>query len=158
MVVIGGLVVGVLAAGGVLLLRRGDSKPVEPPPRAAVAPPVVPPPPAPEPLKPPPELPKTVTIQVTGAPADARITLDGIPTTLPLRLARGAEEHKLGISAPGHEPIQERVDGSQDRTIVISMPRARHASSSHAPAKAPAPPPAPAATEPKKPRDRLLDF
>jgi serine/threonine protein kinase len=67
--------------------------------------------------------PEQVTIEVTGAPADAVAKLDGFPSTLPLRIPREDRQRELTLWAPGYETVAERFVPNRDRQIEIAMKR-----------------------------------
>jgi serine/threonine-protein kinase len=95
------------------LRDAGPPPPPAPPPSTAVAapaPPATPPPPA------------EITVQVTEAPEGLTVEVDGRPATLPLRLPRSEEEHKLLFKAPGRHPFEKTILATRDRSVTVEMP------------------------------------
>ena len=88
--------------------------PVAPAPAAAAAPPAAAPKPAEEP-------PRPARVALTGLPPGASVTLDGAAVSPPLAIPRGAETHRVTVSAEGYQPAELTVDGSRDRTLSIEL-------------------------------------
>jgi len=89
--------------------------------RSTEAPPPPPSPPVAVPTAAPPA-PAEITIQVTDAPEGLTVEVDGRPATLPLRLPRSEEEHKLLFKAPGRRPFEKTVLATRDRSLALQMP------------------------------------
>ncbi len=84
-----------------------------------VTPPVAGPEPEPEgPTTP--EQPTWVSIRVVGLPPQARMQLDGLPASSPVRLRRGTE-HVITIEAEGYEGRRIEVTADRDRTIHAQL-------------------------------------
>ena len=49
--------------------------------------------------------PDTVVVEVEKAPPGLRVSVDGRPTTLPVRLPRGSRAHALRFEAPGRRQV-----------------------------------------------------
>jgi serine/threonine-protein kinase len=117
------MLVGAALAAAVVVgafLRRG----VEPATSAAAAPAAAAPPAAnaialpaaaPEP--------ETVSIDVSDAPADLTLTVDGKPARLPVVLPRGSGVHTLAFQAPGFQDRTLKLDASLNRTVTLAMQR-----------------------------------
>ena len=53
--------------------------------------------------------------------AASPITVDGMLVDLPIRLPRGSDARLLRFDAPGYESYSIRVDGAQDRKLLLPM-------------------------------------
>lgn len=62
-----------------------------------------------------------VSIEVNNGPADLRVAVDGRAATLPVRLPRGTDKHRLQFSAPGYQTEDQVVVPSRDLLIHLSM-------------------------------------
>jgi serine/threonine protein kinase len=71
------------------------------------------------------ELRGTVTLRVHAAPAQARVTLDGIPLALPFEGAfqRDGALHRLEATAEGYRPLKQFVAFDQDRELGLQLER-----------------------------------
>ncbi|MBX3274482.1 MAG: protein kinase [Sandaracinaceae bacterium] len=99
----------------VVLLVRSLVEPSAPP---AVDPgALVDPDPAPEPDA---DEPRWVSIRVVGVPPGARMLLDGLPASSPLRLRRGTS-HVIEIQAEGYEGRRIELVADQNRTIPAQL-------------------------------------
>ena len=99
--------------------------------------------PAPRPTPPAPAAPAVapeVTLEITDAPPGLEVIRDGQPATLPLHLPRGPAVHTLVFEAPGYGPRTLTMDGTRDRTLMLSLP--------------PLPKPAPAPPQPEEQRPK----
>jgi serine/threonine-protein kinase len=65
--------------------------------------------------------PENVTIDVSDAPADLTLTVDGKPTRLPVVLPRGSAVHTLTFQAPGFQDRTLKLDASLNRTVTLAM-------------------------------------
>jgi len=116
--VIGGVAVGAAVLVGILVMGRGgDHKPDAP----AAAPAPVAAAPAPSAAPAPPAAPRTSRIDLEGIPAGAAVSLDGRPAVLPLQLPRGADKHRITVTAAGFEPFELSVDGSKDQSVSVTL-------------------------------------
>ena len=78
--------------------------------------------PAPQELRRPVAAPVFVHIDVRGStPPGLQTTIDGVVRDLPIEIARGPALHELRFDAPGYETFSLRVDGTQDRKLVLPM-------------------------------------
>lgn len=66
-----------------------------------------------------------VTIELTGLPDGARVSVDGETMSLPLELERSDTERVLKITASGYRDYEQRVVPSTDRRLDISMKKAK---------------------------------
>ncbi|MEZ4338299.1 MAG: hypothetical protein R3B82_16890 [Sandaracinaceae bacterium] len=83
----------------------------------------VPPPvagPEPEPEAPAPEQSHWVSIRVVGLPPQARMQLDGLPASSPIRLRRGSH-HVVEIEAEGYEGRRIEVNADRNQTIDAQL-------------------------------------
>jgi hypothetical protein len=117
-VVLVGAALAAAIVGG-MYLRRG----VEPAPGAtsAATAPAAPGPAAANVVAAPPVEPDTVRIDVSDAPADLTLTVDGTPGRLPVVLPRGREVHTLTFQAPGFQDRTLKLDASLNRTVTLAM-------------------------------------
>jgi serine/threonine protein kinase len=117
-----GIAVAVLAgcAAAVFAFRPSRSEGNRSNPPAAIAGPEKPAPVA-QVQPPEPPLQKNVTIELENGPLGLSVDLDGRPSSVPVTLPRGSENHLLTFRAPGFKPEVARVDGSRDKTIVLNM-------------------------------------
>ncbi len=67
-----------------------------------------------------PRLPPVVSISVTDAPSDARFSVDGGETALPLRLVPG--RHRLVVSSRGRRSVSQTVEATADASLSIPLP------------------------------------
>ena len=65
--------------------------------------------------------PPKVTIEVSDAPDDVSVTVDGTPAQVPLTLPRSAELYTLVFSARGLRTRTLKVDASTTRTLTLAM-------------------------------------
>jgi tRNA A-37 threonylcarbamoyl transferase component Bud32 len=87
----------------------------------------------------------TVSIELREQPPPGlQVTVDGVLTDLPVRLPRGPQLRVLRFDAPGFETYVVRVDGRQDRKIMLPMRRVETAGAT-ASDKTPPPPRTPRA-------------
>ena len=62
-----------------------------------------------------------IELQVKDAPANLQVIVDGVVSSLPLRLPRSTKTHHLLFRAPGFEPYEVRIDASQNQAIALQM-------------------------------------
>ena len=67
--------------------------------------------------------PRTVSLQMTGTPADARVTIDDqIVGTLDVVIARGVAlppgTHRVSVEAPGYFPYDTLVEAKEGEKFV----------------------------------------
>jgi serine/threonine-protein kinase len=111
---IAGLAIAGLAA--VLVgLRIAAGPDEEPEPLVELPPPVVE-----EPREPVRARPSWVSVRVEGLPPEARLRLDGLPASSPVRVLRGGQ-HVLEISAPGYEDRRIEFTADQNRTLDANL-------------------------------------
>ena len=60
-------------------------------------------------------------VDLEGIPAGAAVSLDGRPAVLPLQLPRGADKHRITVTAAGFEPFELSVDGSKDQSVSVTL-------------------------------------
>lgn len=66
--------------------------------------------------------PKLATVEAENAPPKLKVTVDGIPTELPVKLSSGPELHTFVFEAPGYEPFEAHVDGTREhRSVFLNM-------------------------------------
>ena len=153
LIAIGGAAALAVGIAVVALTMRGGSKPAESSaartaahearaeePTAPTPPPVAPPA-AEEPSaadEPPPpsakpaaavKLPEVVTLELPGLPPKTTVTLDDQPTTLPVKIRRGPEQHRIVVRSPGQKSRELTLDGTRDRVvdIVLEKESTKHA-------------------------------
>jgi hypothetical protein len=64
-------------------------------------------------------------VRVEALPPGARLVLDGLPTSSPMRMARGGR-HTLEIQAPGYESRRVEILSDRSQTIPANLrPAAR---------------------------------
>jgi serine/threonine-protein kinase len=68
---------------------------------------------------------ETVTIELRQPPPPGlQVTVDGVLADLPLHLPRGSALRVLRFDAPGYDTFEVRVDGTQDRKLLLPMRKA----------------------------------
>jgi serine/threonine protein kinase len=77
-----------------------------------------------------------VTVQIIGAPATAKIFVDGDHVANPFRLPPSEGQHKLRIVAPGYRPYATVFHATSDFAIAVRMYRERSGGSATADAGA----------------------
>jgi len=119
----------------------------------------------------------TVRISLRDPPPPGlQVTVDGLLADMPFALPHGPQVHELRFDASGYESYSIRVDGTQDRQLVLPMRKLAAAASTRptraaAPARVaraarkasaetpPATPPASDDTPPPSPKKKLItDF
>ncbi len=65
--------------------------------------------------------PETVQIEIRGIPSNTKVTVDEQPETLPIRVRRGPELHRIVLNSPGRHDRTIEVDGTKDRVIELAM-------------------------------------
>ena len=73
------------------------------------------------PTKEPPTRRHAVTIDAENGPPGIAVDVDGRPERLPVSLPFGDSQHVLTFKAPGFQDEVARIDGTRDRTIMLSM-------------------------------------
>jgi serine/threonine protein kinase len=63
----------------------------------------------------------TVQIEIRGIPSNTKVTVDEQPETLPIRVRRGPELHRIVLNSPGRHDRTLEVDGTKDRVIELAM-------------------------------------
>jgi serine/threonine protein kinase len=81
--------------------------------------------------------PPKVTVRVLGLPPEAKVFVDGIPTTNPFQLESSAAPHRLKVTARGWQPFISTFTATEDIAIAVPLVRVRGTGS----ADAAAPPP-----------------
>jgi serine/threonine-protein kinase len=117
-VILVGAALAAAVVGGTFLRRD-----VEPAPGAtsAAAAPTSPGPSAANVVAAQPVEPETVSIDVSDAPPDLTLTVDGKPTRLPVVLPRGSGVHALTFQAPGFQDRTLKLDASLNRTVTLAL-------------------------------------
>ncbi|MET0283845.1 MAG: serine/threonine-protein kinase [Polyangiales bacterium] len=103
--------------------RKEEAAPV-PPPAMVVTPPA--PAPAERPVTPPPvEKHNTIELRVIVDPPQARVTLDGVPLSLPFQgaFAKDDANHRIEASADGFRALKQFVPFDQDRALMLKLER-----------------------------------
>jgi serine/threonine-protein kinase len=117
-----GLALGV-ATVAVLALSAVKKNPTAAPaqgPSAAPAPAAVA---TPTPVPAPTPAPKQITIQLSGLPANAQISLDGKPAQNPLVVPRSSDHHQLSLSAPGYLARDIELLADADHSVDATLRR-----------------------------------
>jgi serine/threonine-protein kinase len=132
---IAGAGVAGLALSWFLLEGRGARAPTAPPPaeRAAAPAPAEAPrapapaeaPRAPAPIVLPPRAPAEVTVDVRDPPEGLKVTVDGAPAQLPLRLRSDGARRRIVLRAPGFEPLTREIVADGAQSITVELQRAR---------------------------------
>jgi serine/threonine protein kinase len=68
-----------------------------------------------------PPLPATITVEVEGAPAGLKVTVDGDQVSLPVRLPRDGSVHKLLFKVPGYQPETRIIEASKSQVVSLSL-------------------------------------
>jgi hypothetical protein len=69
---------------------------------------------------------ETAPVHIANPPASLRVTVDGVPAQLPLRLARRPGRYRLRFESPGRQPQSVVVDGmAPSHEVRLHMPRRR---------------------------------
>lgn len=63
--------------------------------------------------------PRQAIVEVEDAPPGLQVTVDGVPSTVPVLLPAGPETHLLRFVAPDYEATEIRVDGRHERRLVV---------------------------------------
>ena len=66
-----------------------------------------------------------VTVHIVGAPASAKLFVDGDPVSTPFRLEPSPGQHRLRILAPGFRPYNTVFKATEDFAISVRMYRDR---------------------------------
>jgi serine/threonine protein kinase len=110
-------------AGAMWFVMSGRSPaPVAPPAALAPAPPV----PVKPPERPAAPVPKqTIALRVIVDPPQARVSLDGVPLSLPFQgaFAKDDANHRIEASSEGHRPLKQFVAFDADRELVLRLER-----------------------------------
>ena len=69
--------------------------------------------------------PTLVTIRVLGVPPDAKLWIDGIPSTNPFRIEPSDAEHRLKVAAPGFQPFSTMFTAPENMGIPVRLLRVR---------------------------------
>ncbi|HEY6880869.1 MAG TPA: hypothetical protein VI299_22750, partial [Polyangiales bacterium] len=130
-----GMMVSLLAlSGGAGALWFSTMRPE--PPRAAPVPgpAAAAPAPAPEPARPVSPAPihheqPPVTLRVFADPPHARVSLDGVPLSIPFSgaFAKDGALHRIEASADGYRPLKQFVAFDQDRELLLTLERSSSA-------------------------------
>jgi eukaryotic-like serine/threonine-protein kinase len=115
-----------LAGGaGAMWFALNDKKPPPAPAAVAAAPPA--PPKSVEPERAPsaPAPKNTIALHVMIDPPQARVSLDGVPLSLPFEGAFTKDDanHRIDASADGYRPLKQFVAFDQDRSLVLRLER-----------------------------------
>ncbi len=112
----------------------------------------------PSPFSPPRETPAPpateVAVRLTGAPSGLTVQLDGVETTLPLRLPRGNSPRTLTLTAPGYKPSIRTVVPSADQDLAVELDMIGVDTKSISPEPSPAIPRPTLPAQPTPDRDR----
>jgi serine/threonine protein kinase len=106
--------------------KQSKHEPTPVPPPAVVAPTPPPPPPLERPVTPAPvEKHSTVELRVIVDPPQARVTLDGVPLSLPFQgsFAKDDANHRLEASAEGFRALKQFVAFDQDHALMLKLER-----------------------------------
>jgi serine/threonine-protein kinase len=131
-VAVGGAVVTVLAVV-LFIALRGDEKPAPEPatPPTAAAPQAPDSSPTVE-VAPDAATPKTAQIKLELSPPSARVILDGKETAQNPLALEVSTEHTIQVTAPGHEPLEQKLTVAGDQTLKLELKRAKKPTASKA--------------------------
>jgi hypothetical protein len=62
-----------------------------------------------------------VTVRLVGLPSGSTVSVDGAPSSMPVRVRRGSGIHELMIQAPGYEEITRTVDAREDVDLPVNL-------------------------------------
>ena len=68
-----------------------------------------------------PASPGLISVEITGAPPELTVTVDGVSTALPLSIAAGEQKHKVVFSAPGFVSQERMLGGHRDLSIELNL-------------------------------------